>query len=76
MLQHMQIHIPKDMEALLLDVSKKLAQEPQTILLAAIQEYLEDQYDYHVGVNAYNEYLQNGRQTTSLEDVKKEFGLG
>jgi predicted DNA-binding protein len=43
--------------------------------LKALEEYLEDQHDYHVAVDAYNEYIQNGRKGTSLEDVKKELGL-
>jgi RHH-type rel operon transcriptional repressor/antitoxin RelB len=71
----MQIEIPKDLEKLLLDVSKKLSQEPSSLVLGALQSYLEDQYDYHVGINAYNDYIQNGRKSTSLEDVKKELGL-
>ncbi len=71
----MQIDIPKDLEKLLLDVSKKFSLDPSSMALKALEEYLEDQHDYHVAVNAYNEYIQNGRKGTSLEDVKKELGL-
>ena len=71
----MHIDIPKRMETLLLDVAHKLAQNPETIILSALQDYLEDQHDYHVGVNAYSEYLKNGRKTISLEDLKKELEL-
>ncbi len=71
----MQIEIPKDLEKLLVDVSKKFSLDPSSMALKALEEYLEDQHDYHVAVNAYNEYIQNGRKGTSLSDVKKELGL-
>lgn len=71
----MQIDIPKDLEDLLTAVSKKFSLDPASMALKALEEYLEDQHDYHVAVNAYNEYIQNGRKSTSLEDVKKELGL-
>jgi hypothetical protein len=71
----MHIDIPHDFEPLLLDVAKKLAQKPCDVILCAIQRYLEDQLDYHVGIQGYQRYLACGRQGTSLEDIKKELGF-
>lgn len=71
----MQIDIPKELEELLLDVSKKLDKEPSGVVLSALQDYLEDQHDYHVGLEAYKEYVASGRKGTSLEDLRKELGL-
>lgn len=71
----MKVEISKELENLLVHVSKKYSLDPQSMALKALTEYLEDQYDYHVGIAAYNDYIQNGRKSTSLEDLKKELGL-
>lgn len=71
----MQLDIPKDLEKLLTEISKKFSLDPSDMALKALEEYLEDQHDYHVAVDAYNEYIQNGRKGTPLEDVKKELDL-
>jgi predicted DNA-binding protein len=71
----MRIDIPKDIEPLLRDISQKLAQKPHDIVLAALQQYLEDQHDYHLGIQGYQNYLASGRRGTSLEDVKRELHL-
>ena len=71
----MQLDIPKDLEKLLTEISKKFSLDPSDMALKALEEYLEDQHDYHTAVDAYNEYIQNGRKGTSLLDVKKELEL-
>ena len=71
----MQIEVPKDLEKFLLDVSKKLSIDPSNLVLSALEEYLEDQYDYFLGVQGYQRYLASGCKATSLEDVRKELGI-
>lgn len=69
------MHIPKDLEKLLTEISKKFSLYPSDMALKALEEYLEDQHDYHTAVDAYNEYIQNRRKATSPEDVEKELEL-
>ena len=71
----MNIEIPEDMAALLRDVSKKMDASPEYLVVSALQEYLEDHHDYHVGIEAYHAYLQSGRQSISLDDLKKDLKL-
>ncbi|MBP9828456.1 MAG: hypothetical protein KBD04_00270 [Proteobacteria bacterium] len=71
----MQIDIPKDLEKFLLEVSKKLSIEPSNLVLSALEEYLEDQHDYYIGIQGYQRYLASGRKATSLEDMRKELEL-
>lgn len=71
----MQIEIPKELEGLLLDVAKKLALEPNSVVLNALQQYLEDQHDYHVGIQGYQRYLASGRKGTTIDELRKELGL-
>ena len=75
MVPFMRLEISKDLENLLVHVSKKYSLDPQSMALKALTEYLEDQYDYHVGMASYNDYIQNGRKSISLEDLKKDLGL-
>lgn len=71
----MQVEIPKELEVLLLDVAKKLAQDPSSVVLNALQEYLEDFYDYHAGIQGYQRYLESGRKGTTIDELRKELGL-
>ena len=71
----MRVDIPKDMEDYLLGISKKLDKDPKSIALQAIQDYLEDQHDYHTAVDAYHAYLKNGRKSISLEELEKDLGM-
>ncbi len=69
------LEIPEDVENLLVQISKKYSLDPQSMALKALSEYLEDQYDFHVGMASYNDYIQNGRQSISAEDMKKKLGF-
>lgn len=71
----MKIEIPEDMESLLIEVSKKFSLDPNAMALKALEEYLEDQYDYQVGIESYSDYVKNGRKSISLDSLKKELKL-
>jgi|688.fasta_scaffold27821_5 predicted DNA-binding protein len=71
----MQIDIPKELEKVLVKISKKLGQEPSNVALSALQDYLEDQEDYHAGVEGWKSYIASGCKGTSLEEMRKKLGL-
>ena len=71
----MQIEIPKDLEKLIIKVSKKLSIDPSNLILNALEDYLEDQYDYYIGIQGYQRYLASGKKATSLDDLREELEL-
>lgn len=71
----MKIEIPEDMENLLVEISKKFSLDPSAMALKALEEYLEDKYDYQIGVESYNEYVRNGKKSISLDSLKKQLKI-
>jgi predicted DNA-binding protein len=71
----MHINLSKEMSDLLLKVAKKLNHQPQDLAIEALEHYLEDQYDYYVGIENYQRYLASGKKGTDLDDLKKELGF-
>lgn len=41
----------------------------------ALEEFLEDKGDYLAALASYEEYLQSGKKSVSLEELEKKLGL-
>jgi predicted DNA-binding protein len=65
------IRIPDDMDGLLADLSKSTNQPKSFHVKKAIENYLEDFFDYMDAVAIMN----NSEGTYTLDEVKKRLGL-
>ena len=61
-------------EKALYDYAKLQNKSKAQVVKEALLEKLEDEYDYRIGVEAYNEYLKDKKTYTSKE-INKMLGL-
>ena len=60
-------------------LSDKFCQEEERsmsyLINKALQEYLEDWYDYKLAEEGYKRYVENGSKGVSIEEVAKMAGI-
>ncbi len=67
--------IPQKFDTVLLELSIRLGKDPQTILVEALEEYVEDQLDLLDARTAHEEWISDGKKSFSFEEVMKICGL-
>lgn len=63
------------MEQKLSQLAKETHRTKSYYIKRAVEEFLEDQEDYLLAVASYEEYLQSGKKSVSLEELEKKLGL-
>jgi RHH-type rel operon transcriptional repressor/antitoxin RelB len=69
------VKIPKDLDKILALVAKKEDRSKSAVIRRALQEYLEDQEDLQIGLEALAKYKANPEATITLEELMKKHGL-
>jgi len=70
--------IPFGLNKVLMDVAKKEDRSKSAVVRIALQnyfEYLENQEDLKIAKKVYKEYVENGKQSISLEEFSKKYDL-
>lgn len=68
-------HIPLELAQRLERVSKLEERTKSYYVKKSLEEYLEDVEDYLAATKCYQEYVANGRQGASIEDVARKCGI-
>ncbi len=71
----MTIRLPEEMEKRLSQLAKDTHRTKSYYVKRAIEEFLENQEDYLAALASYEDYLQSGKKSISLEEVVKKFGF-
>lgn len=69
------IRLSKDLEARLDALAARTNRAKAYYVKKALTKFLEDQEEIEWATQAYKEFLESGKQTISLEEVKKKYGL-
>jgi predicted transcriptional regulator len=57
------------------DYARLYNESVSAVVRRAIMERIEDEFDYRVGVEAWNEFVADGMQGISFDDYMKKAGL-
>ena len=71
----MTIRLHENMEKRLSQLAKETHRTKSYYVKRAIEEFLEDQEDYILAASSYENYLQSGKKSISLEELEKKLGL-
>ena len=69
------LNIPESQERQLNKLAFDAGQPVLTFLDSLINQYIQDNKDAKTAVKAYQEFIQSGEKSISLEQVLKENGL-
>lgn len=71
----MTVRFPEKLEKRLSQLAKETHRTKSYYIKRAVEEFLEDQEDYLLAVASYEDYLQSGKKSTSLEELEQKLGL-
>lgn len=71
----MTIRLPEEMEKRLSQLAKETHRTKSYYVKRAIEAFLDDQEDYLAALASYEDYLQSGKKSISLEELEKKLGL-
>lgn len=71
----MTIRFPEKIEQRLSQLAERTHRTKSYYIKRAVEEFLEDQEDYLLAVASYEDYLQSGKKSISLEELEKKLGL-
>ena len=71
----LQIDLPKGIENVFASLCREKNKSIEEIARDVLCEYAEDVADYRAGVEGYIEYLESGKKSVSLEQLKQELGF-
>ena len=57
----------------MLEVSIRLSEEERKLINETILEYIEDECDLKVAEKAHEEWVDFGRKTVSIEEIKEKY---
>jgi predicted DNA-binding protein len=69
----LEISLDPKLERHLADIAARVGEAPAELARKALLAYLEDLEDYAIAIEAWKDF--DPKDTVSLEDVKREFGL-
>lgn len=69
------VRLSKDLEARLDALSERTHRAKSYYVKKALAQYLENQEEYEIAAAAYKEYLESGKQSYTLEEIKQKYGL-
>jgi predicted DNA-binding protein len=69
------VKIPEGLDKMLAFVAKNEDRSKSAVIRRALQEYLEDQEDLMVGMQALKEFNEGDKKTYSLEEIEEMHGL-
>lgn len=69
------VRLPEELSQKIAHFSEQAHQSKSLFVKEALEEYLEDEYLYQEAVAAYEDYLRNGKQSVSWEEVQRKAGL-
>ncbi len=69
------VRLPEKMAQRLSHLAKETHRTKSYYVKRAVAEFLEEQEDYLAAVASYEEYLQSGKKSISLEELEEKLGL-
>ena len=69
------IRLSKNLDARLDALASKTNRAKAYYVKKALSKFLEEQEEIEWATQAYKEFLESGKKTISLEEVKREHGL-
>ena len=69
------IRLSKDLEARLDALATRTNRARAYYVKKALTKFLEDQEEIEWATQAYKEFLESGKKTIPLEEIKKKYGL-
>jgi RHH-type rel operon transcriptional repressor/antitoxin RelB len=69
------LRLPTEMEKRLSTLAKETHRTKSYYVKRALEEFLDDQEDYLLGVASYEDYLKSGKKSISLEELEQKLGL-
>ena len=69
------IRLSKNLDARLDALASKTNRAKAYYVKKALSKFLEEQEEIEWATQAYQEFLESGKKTISLEEVKREHGL-
>jgi len=71
----MTVRLSPQMDKRLSKLAKETHRTKSYYVKRAIEEFLDDQEDYLLAVASYEDYLQSGKKSITLEELEKKLGL-